>query len=64
MAFKMEFLLALQRPVACSSVNLEVLINLLVIGGDPSGIGGPSDFLRGAVKGKAAFRQGTPARLA
>jgi hypothetical protein len=25
-------------------VNLEVLINLLVIGGDPSGIGGPSDF--------------------
>ena len=34
-----------QRPVACSSVNLEVLINLLVIGGDPSGIGGPSDFL-------------------
>ena len=39
-----------QRPVACPSVNFEVLINLLVIGGDPSGIGGPSDFLRGAVK--------------
>ena len=34
----------LRHSTTCSSVNLEVLINLLVIGGDPSGIGGPSDF--------------------
>ena len=33
----------LRHSTTCSSVNLEVPINLSVIGGDPSG--GPSDFL-------------------